>query len=311
MSRILVTGCSGFLASYLIKQLTKGQYDDISGITEITTFTSDEFKVFHVDIRERNEVFELIQSLKPDVIFHLAAISNVGFSWKNQKLTYEVNFIGSSNIIEAVDLYSPESRIILMGSAELYGDCGQGPIDEKCNISAKNPYALSKLAMEMVGDLYINSRDLDIIKIRSFNFTGPGQEVKFVCSDFAFQIAMIEKGKKDPVIKVGNLTAVRDISDVRDIARYLSVIARKGRSGDVYNLGSGFSFSIKEILDILLSCSEVEIEVFEDSEKLRPVDIPVLTCDCTLIRNRFGCRPAYTIQQTLRDILNYWREFEV
>jgi len=310
MSRILITGCSGFLASYLIKQLNKDKSHEITGITEIISFSSTDYQVYHVDIRERDEVFKLIQSIKPEIIFHLAAISNVGFSWKNQKLTYEINFIGSSNVIEAVSLFSPESRIILMGSAELYGDSGKDPINEKYKISAKNPYALSKMAMEMVGNLYIESRGLDIIKIRSFNFTGPGQEVKFVCSDFAFQIAMIEKGKKEPIIKVGNLKSIRDISDVRDIARYLSVIAEKGKTGDVYNLGSGISNPIKELLDILLSYSKVKIEVLEDSEKLRPIDIPILTCDCSLIRSRFGCRPEFKIQQTLLDILNYWRTFE-
>ena len=310
MTRILITGCSGFLASYLIKQLKKDPSNEIIGITEVTTFASDDYQNYHLDIRDRDEVFELIQNLKPDLIFHLAAISNVGFSWKNQKLTYEINFIGSSNVIEAVNQFSPDSRILLMGSAELYGDCSQEPIDEKCRISAKNPYALSKMAMEMVGDLYIESRNLDIIKIRSFNFTGPGQEVKFVCSDFAFQIAMIEKEKNDPVIRVGNLSAIRDISDVRDIARYLNTVAVEGDSGGVYNLGSGFSYSIKAILDILLSYSERKIEVVEDAEKLRPIEIPVLSCDCSLIRSRFGCKPEFSIQQTLLDILNYWRAFE-
>ena len=170
-----------------------------------------------------------------------------------------------------------------------------------------NPYALSKMAMEMAGDLYLRTKKLEIIKVRSFNFIGPGQDVKFVSSNFAWQIANIEKGKKERIIKVGNLSAERDFSDVRDIARYMKVIGTEGKSGSIYNLCSGNVYSIKYILDILLKHSNEKIKIEVDKERFRPVDIPKLAGDNSLIQSKFGLIPEYSIEQTLRDTLDFWR----
>lgn len=308
MRRVFITGCSGFLASYLIDALDKEGDNKLYGITEIPDFKSDRIEVSNIDIRDKEKLFSLVEKIKPDITFHLAAITNVGFAWKHQELTYKVNFIGSSNLMEAICLFSPSSRILLMSSAELYGDNNKKYIDENAEISVRNPYSLSKYAMEMAADLYINAKDLDVIKLRSFNFTGPGQDRKFVTSDFSSQIAAIEKGHKEPEIRVGNLSAVRDFSDVRDTARYLRVIAEKGDKGGIYNLCSGDTRSIKEILDILLSFSKKKIAIYIDENKLRPLDIPRLAGDCTLIKEKFGLRPHYKIEQTLLDLLDYWRD---
>lgn len=308
MKRIFITGCSGFLASYLIDILEKEGNSELYGITEIPGFNSSRLTVFNIDIRDKEKIFSIVEEIKPHITFHLAAITNVGFSWKNQNLTYEVNFIGSSNLMEAIALFSPNSLVLLMSSAELYGDTKKKLINEDTEISIRNPYSLSKFAMEMVGNLYINSKKLNIIKLRSFNFTGPGQDNKFVTSDFSSQIAAIEKGEHEPVIKVGNLSAVRDFSDVRDTARYLNVIAGKGDRGGIYNLCSGNTYSIKEILDILLSFSKKEIKILIENRKLRPLDISRLAGDCSWIREKFNLYPKYKIEQTLLDLLNYWRE---
>lgn len=307
MKRVFITGCSGFLASYLIDLLHREGNCKLSGITEIPGFTSDKIDVHHIDIRDKKKLFAIMKKIRPQVTFHLAAITNVAFSWEHQDLTYEVNFIGSSNLIEAIALYAADSRVLLMSSAELYGDTEKKFLDENTAISVRNPYSLSKYAMEMAADLYINSKNFDIIKLRSFNFTGPGQDKKFVTSDFSAQIAAIEKGTKEPAIRVGNLSAVRDFSDVRDTARYLKVIAEKGSRGGIYNLCSGTTHSIREILDILLSFSEKEIKVVEDKEKFRPLDISRLAGDRSLIRERFQLQPQYKIEQTLLDLLNDWR----
>jgi GDP-4-dehydro-6-deoxy-D-mannose reductase len=315
--KILITGCSGFLGSHLIGALEKqnqskpgnGETLDLSGITEITGFHSSRLNVYHVDIRDRQTVFAAVQAIRPDLVFHLAAIANVGFSWGQQQLTYEVNFIGTSNLLEALNKFSPGSRVLLMSSAELYGDCSKEACNENTPLAApENPYALSKIAMEMLGDLHRNTSGLDIIKIRAFNFTGPHQDKQFVASDFSYQVAEIEKGKREPVIRVGNLSAIRDISDVRDIARYLTVIAQKGESGSIYNLCSGKTYSIQDILDILISLSSKKIEVIVDKNKLRPVDVPKLWGDNRLIKQKFILSPEYEITQTLSDLLNYWRE---
>ncbi|MCP5104735.1 MAG: NAD-dependent epimerase/dehydratase family protein [bacterium] len=310
--KILITGCSGFLGTHLIHRLkthsSRGENVEISGITEILQYKSPGITVHNIDIRDREKVFAVIEAEKPDITFHLAAIANVGFSWKHQKLTYEINFIGSSNLLEALSQFSPHCRVLLMSSAELYGASGESLMHESLPTDARNPYALSKKAMEMVGDLYAQSKKMDIIKLRSFNFTGPGQERKFVASDFSHQIAEIEKGKREPVIRVGNLAAVRDISDVRDITRYLTVIAEEGERGGIYNLCSGNTYSIRELLDILLSLADGKIDVVVDREKFRPIDVPLLAGDNRRIRETFGLHPEYKLEQTLSDLLNYWRQ---
>ncbi|MCP5048646.1 MAG: NAD-dependent epimerase/dehydratase family protein [bacterium] len=307
--KILITGCSGFLASHLLDALEKNSPHVLSGITEVPDFQSSRLKVFTVDLRDRDLVFSAIEEIQPDLVFHLAAISNVGFSWKNQDLTYKVNFLGSSNLIEAVSQFAPSCRILLMSSAELYGNLKEGAYSEADVIcSPRNPYSLSKIAMELVGELYMHAGNMDIIKVRAFNFTGPGQAPQFVAPDFSRQIARIEAGLKEPVLRVGNLSAVRDFSDVRDIARYLAVLAEKGESGKVYNLCSGGSCSIQDILDILLDFATKDITVEVDPKKLRPVDVPFLWGDNSLIKDKFNLTPDYDIRHTLLDLLNDWRK---
>jgi GDP-4-dehydro-6-deoxy-D-mannose reductase len=311
MKKILITGCSGFLGSHLTDVLEKQAGVSLSGITEVSDFTSAKLDVHHVDIRERQRVFEVIKALQPHLVFHLAAVANVGFSWTHQSLTYEINFIGSSNLVEAINEVAPRCRILLMSSAELYGNCKGNACKESDPISVtspKNPYSLSKYAMEMVGNLYRQAKQMDIVTVRSFNFTGPGQNDQFVASDFSRQIAEIETGKREAVMQVGNLSAVRDLSDVRDIARYLAVIANQGENGGIYNLCSGKTYSIKDILGILLSYSTKKINVVIDENKLRPVDIPTLWGDTGLLRDKFNLKPGYEIKQTLLDLLNDWRE---
>ena len=310
---ILITGCSGFLAPYLVEALTK-DFDPIPtlhGLTEVTDFQSNQMEVCHVDLTDREAVIRTVEKIKPGIIFHLAAIANVGFSWKHPKETYDVNFIGSSNLLEAIILHAPKCRLIVMSTAELYGSTKTTPHSETDPLGTpRNPYALSKMAMEMMIDLYNDAKelDLDLIKIRSFNFTGPGQNRKFVASDFSAQIAEIEKGIRPPVMAVGNLAAIRDISDVRDSARYLSTLAKKGRKGATYNLCSGNQYSIQELLDTLLSLSSAKIKVTVDKDKLRPIDVPVLAGDNSLIKEEFKLVPKYNFKQTLKDILNYWRQ---
>lgn len=307
--RILITGCSGFLASHLLDILAKEGDLVLSGITEIKEFTSPRLDVYHVDIRERQEVFDAVEAIRPDLTFHLAAVSNVGFSWKHQQLTYEVNFVGTSNLFEALSRHSPGSRVLLMSSAEVYGASKNKLCKEThALLPPKNPYSLSKVAMEMVGDLYNDLKKLEIIKLRAFNFTGPGQSDQFMASDFSHQIAEIEKGNRKPVIWVGNLSAVRDISDVRDIARYLNIIAKKGESGKVYNLCSGNTYSIEAILKMLISYSTEKINFMVDPNKFRDIDVPRLAGNNKLIRKKFKLYPECDIKQTLSDLLNYWRD---
>jgi GDP-4-dehydro-6-deoxy-D-mannose reductase len=309
MNRVLVTGCSGFLASHLLKLLALDGACKIVGMTEVPGFSHPQVEVCQVDIRRRDDVLHLLDAIRPDVVFHLAAVTHVAYAWKNPSLTYDVNFIGSSNLLEAILPVSPHARVVLMSSAEVYRGGGETPINEDSPTQCQNPYALSKMAMEMLGDLYWKSHGLTICKLRAFNFTGPGQDVKFVASDFASQVAAIEKGRQEAVIRVGNLAAIRDFSDVRDMARYVQVLGRHGRGGDVYNLCSGRSYSINGILDILLSLARKPVRVEVDAGKFRPLDNPQINGDPARIRGEFGLRPEIAMERTLLDLLNYWREF--
>ena len=308
MSRILVTGCSGFLAAHLLKRLLSEERNKVFGITEVPGFTLPDVEVFQVDIRRRDDIAQMLEIIRPDVTFHLAAVANVGFAWKNPELTYDVNFMGTSNLLEALQASAPDSRLLLMSSAEVYQPAGGAPFRESSPLAPQNPYALSKTAMEMLGQLYGRVFGMKAFTVRAFNFTGPGQDRKFVASDFASQIARIERGEMPAVIRVGNLDAVRDFSDVRDMARSVQVIAAGAGAGDVFNVCSGRTYSIRRILDILLAQARVTIRVEVDPARFRPLDNPVLSGDPTLIRRRFGLAPEIPFEQTLLDLLDYWRE---
>jgi GDP-4-dehydro-6-deoxy-D-mannose reductase len=307
MSRILVTGCSGFLASHLLKRLLREPGNKVFGITEVPGFTYPDVEVFQVDIRRREDIAQMLEIIRPDVTIHLAAVANVGFAWKNPELTYDVNFMGSSNLLEALQASAPDSRLLLMSSAEVYQTGSGEAIREESPVQCQNPYALSKMAMEMLGDLYFRAFGMKVFKIRAFNFTGPGQDRKFVAADFASQIARIERGELPAVIHVGNLDAVRDFSDVRDIARYVQAIGAVARGGEVFNACSGRGYSIRQILDTLLSLAKKAIRVEVDAARLRPLDNPVIRGDGSLIRGRFGLVPEYAMERTLGDLLDYWR----
>ena len=308
MSRVLVTGCSGFLASHLLKRLLREPGNKVFGITEVPGFTYPDVEVFQVDIRRRDDIAQMLEIIRPDVTIHLAAVANVGFAWKNPELTYDVNFMGSSNLLEALQASAPDSRLLLMSSAEVYLPKSGEALREDSPLQCQNPYALSKMAMEMLGDLYARAFGMRVFKVRAFNFTGPGQNRSFVASDFASQVARIERGELSPIIRVGNLEAQRDFSDVRDVARFVQAIAARGEAGEVYNVCSGRTYSIRRILDILLAQARVAIRVEVDPTRFRPLDNPVLSGDPALIRRRFGLAPEIPIERTLGDLLDYWRE---
>ncbi|HSQ34610.1 MAG TPA: GDP-mannose 4,6-dehydratase [Candidatus Binatia bacterium] len=308
LNRVLITGCSGFLAAHLMKLLQHEVGNRLFGITEVPGFSHAGVEVCQLDIRRRDDLIRLLADIRPHVIFHLAAVTNVGFAWKNPALTYEINMLGSSNLLEAILPVSPQARVVLMSSAEVYRGRVETPISEDSPVQCQNPYALSKLAMEMLGDLYWNAHHLHVCKLRAFNFTGPGQDAKFVASDFASQIAAIEKGKKEAVIRVGNLAAIRDFSDVRDVARYVQLLGRHGRGGEVYNLCSGRSYAISQILEMLLALAAKPIRVQVEAAKFRPVDNPQIHGDPSRLRSEFTLQPEFTMEKTLSDLLDYWRE---
>jgi len=312
--KALIIGAAGFVGGHLIEYLHEIEGVEVfatklSGKT-ISTKSIKEHNIFNLDILEAAQVNSLIGNIGPDYVFHLAAQSSVSLSWKKPALTYNINIIGVVNLLEAVKLLNKKTRVLLIGSAEEYGKVSpeQLPISEEIPLKPENPYAVSKAAQEMTADIYVRAFGLDIIMVRAFNHIGIRQAPMFVISDFAKQIAEMEKGLREPVMHVGNLDVKRDFTDVRDIVRGYWMLAKSGKSGQVYNIGSGKSISIRELLNKMINMSSSRITVEVDTAKLRPVDIPELKADISKIMKDVSWKPEIDIDTSLKDILDYWRK---
>lgn len=305
--KALIIGGGGFVGGYLAEELDKNGWDVYITCLEKS---ASEYVQLSLDIREKDEISAILMGVKPDVIFHLAAQSSVALSWKNPQLTAKVNVIGAINLFEAVREYEGKPRIIVIGSGEEYGciSADSCPIKETEPLHPMNIYAATKVCQEQLAEIYSRAYGLDVVMVRAFNHSGPKQDSIFVISDFCRQIADIEKGKKSPVITVGNLSAMRDFTDVRDIVRGYRLLAEKGKRGGIYNIGSGKAVSIQYILDRALKLSTVEIAVERDEKRMRASDIPIIEADTTKIFGDTGWRAEIAVEQTIEDTLNYWRK---
>ncbi len=311
MGKALVIGAAGFVGGYLIDCLRDEFGMEVYG-TKISsqTYAHEGARIFDLDILDKEGIVSLFKEIHPDCIFHLAAQSSVSVSWKNPQLTVDINIKGSLNVLEALRELEYKPRIILVGSGEEYGASGAdlGKIDEKTLLKPGNIYAATKATQNMFGSIYSKAYGLDIISVRAFNHIGPGQAATFVISDFCKQVAEIEAGKKDPVIFVGNLSAYRDFTDVRDVVRAYALLSQSGRTGETYNVGSGHAVQIRSLLDKILSLSERRIEVRIDESKMRPVDVPKIEADVSKLRNETGWEIRHCIDDTIKDVLNWWRK---
>ena len=305
--KALITGVNGFVGNYLSKYLIE------QGYTVYGTVIEDNVIMENVNIKKMNllnqeEVMETIKSIKPDQIYHLAGQSAVGLSWKEPTLTMNVNINGTINLLDAVRENNIDTKVLIIGSSDEYGvikpeEC---PISEEHVLNPSSPYAISKVTQEQIAKLYINSYKMNLIMVRAFNHIGPKQSKNFVVSDFASKVAEIEKGA-EPVMRVGNLEAYRDFTDVRDIVRGYAMLMENGTIGELYNIGSGNAYKIQDILDVLLSLSNTKIKVEIDPERLRPSDVPIIQCDNSKIKSHINWVPQYDIKNTLKDTLDYWR----
>jgi GDP-4-dehydro-6-deoxy-D-mannose reductase len=242
-------------------------------------------------------------------VFHLAAMASTGQSWRDPAATLQTNITLQVNVLQAVVNLGLGCRVIVVGSSEEYGAVAPHdlPIDEETPYRPMNPYAVSKVAQDMLGLQYYLSHGMDTIRVRPFNHIGPRQSLGFVAADFASQVAHIEVGLQEPIIHVGNLEAERDFTDVRDVVRAYHLLALHGRSGEVYNVGSGQSHAVHEMLDAFLAESIVPIEVRPDPARMRPSDIPRVVCNYGKLSACTGWRPEFTFRQSLMDVLEYWR----
>jgi GDP-4-dehydro-6-deoxy-D-mannose reductase len=261
------------------------------------------------DMADAYSMQKLVGAVRPDRIFHLAAQSFVPASWHYPAQTIEQNIIGQLNVFEAVRTAGIDPLIHIAGSSEEYGLVlpDEVPIKESNPLRPLSPYAVSKVGQEMLAYQYHKSYGLKTVVTRGFNHTGPRRGHVFVTSNFAMQIARIEKGLQPPVLHVGDLTSKRDWTDVRDMVKAYWLCLEKGVPGEVYNTGSGTAIEVGEMLDILLSMSQIKIDVKQDPARMRPSDVKILWADYSKFQAATGWRPEIPFEKTMQDLLDYWR----
>ena len=313
---VLVTGVAGFVGShfaeYALRQNAVVAGSRLPGGTsEAIAHIANDLQIFDVDLREPAAARRLVDRTAPDWIIHLAAQSFVGASWEAPADTLTNNVLAQLNLLEAVREAGAQPRCLVVGSGDEYGDVQEHelPIDEDAPFRPLSPYAVSKVAQDLMGYQYWRSYGLPVIRSRAFNHEGPRRGETFVTSSFARQIVEIEAHVREPVLRVGNLKVRRDFTDVRDIVRGYWRLLQDGRAGEAYNLCSGRAWSIQAILEFLLAEAHAgHIEIREDPALMRPVDVPVVVGDPGKIMREVGWRAEIPFEQTLRDMLEYWRD---
>ncbi len=312
--RALITGIVGFAGSYLAKELLDAGYD-LYG-TQLPGESRERLRgllkhisISKLDLRDSSATTRLIRRVKPDMVFHLAAIAAVRYSFDNPSETVEVNTTGTVNLLEALRKQESTKSILTVTSSDIYGIVkpAQLPIKETTPLDPVSPYAISKAAADMFAHQYFKSYGLPIIRVRAFNHTGPKQARGFVVPDFCARIAAIEYNKMKSEMRVGNLEAERDISDVRDIVRGYRLLAENGKPGEAYNLCSGKAHKIKWILNRLLGMSTVSIKIKRDSNKMRPSDVPILVGSYDKAWRHVRYKPIHKFEDTIEDTLEFWR----
>ena len=313
--RVLVTGINGFVGSHFAEYaLAKGAEVHGSwwrGGTENIDHLAGRLVLTECDVRDQRSVERLVERTRADFVIHLAAQSFVGVSWKEPANTLVTNTLGQVNLLEAVRAHVPPPRVLVIGSADEYGWVSEEdlPLTEAAPLRPLSPYAVSKVTQDLLGYQYFKSYGLPIVRARAFNHEGPRRGEVFMTSGFARQIAEMEAGVQEPVLRVGNLTARRDYTDVRDVVRGYWLLLERGESGEVYNLCSGRAWSTRAVVEFLVAEARVtRIEVREERERFRPADVPVIVGDGTKIRKAVGWEPEIAFEQTLRDTLAYWRQ---
>lgn len=307
--KALIIGAAGFVGGYLIDELDRnGQ--EVHATCLPNEKISGNCTAHTLDILKKDDISAILDDVKPDVVYHLAAQSSVALSWKKPQLTAEINVVGTLNVLEAVRECEKKMRLILIGSGEEYGFIREGacPLKETENLAPGNIYAATKACQGMLGGIYARAYGMDIVMVRAFNHSGAKQSPMFVISDFCKQIAEIEYGLKEPVISVGNLEAMRDFTDVRDVVRAYRMLSENGRSGQVYNVGRGQAVKISRILETALSYAKCGITVTQDKARMRAADIPLIEPDVSKINEDTGWKAEISMEQTIEDTLDYWRE---
>ncbi|OGH30835.1 MAG: hypothetical protein A3J69_02370 [Candidatus Levybacteria bacterium RIFCSPHIGHO2_02_FULL_42_12] len=315
--RALITGISGFAGSHLAQHLLSSQNYRVFGTyltdksLENVRHIKDKIELIQLDLTDQKRTYSFIRSIKPDVVFHLAAIPSVGASFQDPLNTIVNNIAVQINLLEGIRQANlGNCKILIVSSADVYGMVKKDelPISEETPFRPTNSYAVSKITQDFLGLQYGLAYNFFIIRVRPFNHIGPKQQGGFVVADFARKIAEIERGKGSGALMVGDLRPKRDFTDVRDIVRAYTLLMEKGKPGEAYNVGSGVSYAISDILRMLLSFSSASITVKEDSSLIRPGDSFDRECDNAKIYKDTAWKPIIPIEQSLKDTLDYWRK---
>jgi GDP-4-dehydro-6-deoxy-D-mannose reductase len=302
----LVTGAAGFAGGHLVEYLLESEARVAAwghGPIPSALQSSDRILWTAVDVTDPAAVTEALAQARPSAVFHCAGVADVHSTWSDSATALRVNVLGTHNLLSAIERLAPDAPVLITGSALVYRP-SDAALSEDSPIGPASPYGVSKLAQELVG-LAARGR---VIVTRPFNHAGPRQAPAYVTSSFARQIAEAEAGICKPVLEVGNLEARRDITDVRDTVRAYRLLMQKGQAGRPYNVCRGEAFRVGDLLDALVSQSRISIEVRTDPARLRPNDMPVVLGNPSRLEHDTGWRPRLTIEQTLSDLLDYWRQ---
>jgi GDP-4-dehydro-6-deoxy-D-mannose reductase len=314
--RVLITGAAGFVAQHLVNFLLEQEAVELYAVARphgTPSALPGRVTVIEADLHDRVGLAAAVTLAQPDRIVHLAAQSSPQRSWVDPEGTLRTNVLGTLNLLEAVRQCRKPPRVLLVGSAEEYGLAQPSdiPLREDAPLRPNSPYAVSKVSSSYLGLQYALVYRIPVVRTRTFHHTGPGRGESFAESSFARQLIDIERGRRSPVLSVGNLDAIRDFTDVRDVVRAYGAVLEAGEAGEVYNVCTGRGRRIRELLDTLIEVSGVRADVRVDPERLRASDIPVLVGDPAKLRKATGWEPRIPIERTLKDLLVYWRERDV
>lgn len=310
--RILVTGISGFAGSHLAEYLLSEDHE-VFGFTDDPSLDDnlgafgDRVRIIVGDLRSREQVRSALTESRPHRLYHLAA-ATPGRGGAKDSVFWEVNVGGTATLLDEASRLEGV-RALVAGSSAEYGllPTELNPVTELSELRPVGTYSVSKVAQDLLAFAYWAHQGIWVVRARAFNHTGPREDTGFACSTFARQIAEAEAGLGDGVIRVGNLNAFRDISDVRDIVKGYAAAMERGRPGQVYNICSGVAAQIKDVLDKLIGMAKIPLKVELDTERLRPSDLAYQQGDCSLLERETGWRPAMSLERTLEDLLDYWR----
>ncbi len=311
--RALITGITGFAGGQLA-QILLDRGDEVFGVARDEGYglshLSQEIIPVITDLRDPEAVNTSLSEFQPDAIYHLAGQAFVPTSWEDPWSTLENNIRPQLNILQAMVRQKSKARLLIVASNEVYGQAqhNQLPVNEDTPLRPQNPYGVSKVTQDILALQYHLSHNIDVIRVRAFNHIGPRQSPFFVTASFAKQIAEIEAGLSEPAIWVGNLDAQRDFTDVVDVMRAYASLVERGTPGEAYNVGTGKAHSIKYLLEVLLNYSNSKISIKQDPARMRPSDVPIIYADNTKLKAQTGWEPIYTFEDSLKRVLDYWRE---